>query len=212
MYPVNLILDEKACVVVGGGEVAYRKIEGLLSAAAAVTVIAPDITEKLFSMYEKGLFAWVKKSYEDGDIKGFFLAVCATDDEEINRRVAAEAKKEGILINVVDRLSLCDFAMPAVIRRGDLLVTSSTNGKSPAMAREIRRELEKFLDAGYAPFIEIMAGLRKEAMTVIPTFREREEFWRSTLDENILKMVREGKLGEAEDKIRNAISSFGPQS
>ncbi|TCS81990.1 precorrin-2 dehydrogenase/sirohydrochlorin ferrochelatase family protein [Pectinatus cerevisiiphilus] len=209
MYPVNLILDDKPCLVIGGGEVAYRKIQGLLAASAKITVIAPELLEKLSAMHEKGLFSWLKKPYKQGDIKGFFLAVCATDDENINKLAAAEARKEHILINVVDRLSLCDFAMPAVIRRGDLLVTSSTNGKSPAMAREIRRELEKFLDTGYAPFIEKMAVLRQEAMQVIPTFRQREEFWRSTLDENILKMVREGKVKEAEGKIRNAISSFG---
>ena len=98
--------------------------------------------------------------------------------------------------------------MPAVIRRGDLLITSSTNGKSPAMAREIRRELEHFIDKGYAPFIEKMSILRQEAMGVIPTFREREDFWREVLNENILKLIREGKGKEAEDKIRNAISSF----
>lgn len=208
MYPINLILDEKPCLVIGGGEVAARKIAGLLEARAAITVIAPELAPGLHQLWQKDKFLWQKKFYAAGDMKGFFLVICATDDEAFNKAAAAEARREKILINVVDRLSLCDFAMPAVIRRGDLLVTSSTNGKSPAMAREIRRELDKFLDAGYAPFIEKMAQLRHKAMTVIPTFRQREEFWRRVLDKNILKMVREGKVEEAEDKIRNAISSF----
>lgn len=208
MYPINLILDEKPCLVIGGGEVAARKIAGLLEARAAITVIAPDLVPELYQLWQKDKFLWQKKFYATGDMKGFFLVICATDDENFNRAASAEARREKILINVVDRLSLCDFAMPAVIRHGDLLVTSSTNGKSPAMAREIRRELDKFLDAGYAPFIEKMAQLRRKAMTVIPTFRQREEFWRRVLDKNILKMVREGKVKEAEDKIRNAISSF----
>lgn len=211
MYPINLILDEKPCIVIGGGDVAYRKIKGLLAAHAQVTVVSPQLTPNLLAMYQKTLFKWIKKPYTNGDIKGFFIAICATDDETVNQAAAKEAKRENILINVVDRLALCDFAMPAVIRRGDLLVTSSTNGKSPAMAREIRRELEKFLDTGYAPFIEKMALLRKEAMNVIPSFTQREVFWRKILNADILKMIRNGKINEAEDKIRNAIISFRSQ-
>lgn len=208
MYPVNLILDNKACVVIGGGDVACRKIKGLIAAKAKVTVVSPELNEELLAMQNDGQFTWLKRVYKNGDIKGYALAICATDDERINKAAAAEANREKILINVVDRLRLCDFAMPAVIRRGDLLITSSTNGKSPAMAREIRRELEKFIDKGYAPFIEKMSVLRQEAMSVIPTFREREDFWREVLNENILKLIREGKVKEAEDKIHNAISSF----
>lgn len=208
MYPVNLILDNKACVVIGGGDVACRKIKGLIAAKAKVTVVSPELNEELLAMQNDGQFTWLKRVYKNGDIKGYALAICATDDERINKAAAAEANREKILINVVDRLRLCDFAMPAVIRRGDLLITSSTNGKSPAMAREIRRELEKFIDKGYAPFIEKMSVLRQEAMGVIPTFREREDFWREVLNENILKLIREGKVKEAEDKIHNAISSF----
>ena len=208
MYPVNLILDNKSCVVIGGGDVACRKIKGLIAAKAKVTVVSPELNEELLEMQNDGQFTWLKRVYKNGDIKGYALAICATDDERINKAAAAEANREKILINVVDRLRLCDFAMPAVIRRGDLLITSSTNGKSPAMAREIRRELEKFIDKGYAPFIEKMSVLRQEAMSVIPTFREREDFWREVLNENILKLIREGKVKEAEDKIHNAISSF----
>lgn len=208
MYPVNLILDNKSCVVIGGGDVACRKIKGLIVAKAKVTVVSPELNEELLEMQNDGQFTWLKRVYKNGDIKGYALAICATDDERINKAAAAEANREKILINVVDRLRLCDFAMPAVIRRGDLLITSSTNGKSPAMAREIRRELEKFIDKGYAPFIEKMSVLRQEAMGVIPTFREREDFWREVLNENILKLIREGKVKEAEDKIHNAISSF----
>ncbi|WP_196593660.1 precorrin-2 dehydrogenase/sirohydrochlorin ferrochelatase family protein [Pectinatus sottacetonis] len=208
MYPINLILDDKPCVVIGGGEVAYRKIKGLIEAKAKVTVISPRLHDKLARMNADGEFTWINREYRDGDIKNYILAVSATDDETINHKVANEAKKEKILINVVDHLALCDFAMPAVIRRGNLLVTSSTNGKSPAMAREIRRELEKFLDNGYAPFIDKMAELRQKAKKAIPTFQQREDFWRQVLDEDILKLVRMGKIKEAEDKICNAISSF----
>ena len=208
MYPVNLILDNKACVVIGGGDVACRKIKGLIAAKAKVTVVSPELNEELLKMQNDGQFTWLKRVYKNGDIKGYALAICATDDERINKAAAAEANREKVLINVVDRLRLCDFAMPAVIRRGDLLITSSTNGKSPAMAREIRRELEKILDVGYAPFIEILALLREEAMQAIPTFRQREVFWRDILNEDVLMLVRNGRLKEAEDKIRNAISSF----
>lgn len=208
MYPINLILDNKPCVVIGGGMVACRKIKGLIDANAKITVIAPKLNDELQILQAENLFVWLKKSYEYGDIKNYILAICATDDEEINHLAANEAKTEHILINVVDRLPLCDFAMPAVIRRGNLLITSSTNGKSPAMAREIKRELEDFIDRGYAPFIEKLAVLRQEAASVIPTFRQREDFWRKILNKDIMILIHKGKVKEAEDKIRNAISSF----
>lgn len=208
MYPVNLILDDKPCLVIGGGKVAYRKVKGLLAANAAVTVLAPILEEQLILLKKAGKIRWLDKIYTEGDITNYALVICATDNEKINQAAAIEAKSKKILINIVDCLPLCDFAVPAVIRRGDLLVTSSTNGKSPAMAREIRRELEKILDVGYAPFIEILALLREEAMQAIPTFRQREVFWRDILNEDVLMLVRNGRLKEAEDKIRNAISSF----
>ncbi len=208
MYPINLILDGCPCVVIGGGEVAARKAVGLLEAEAEVTVISPRLCEKLQGLLAEGRIKWRQKEYENGDLEGFSLAITATDDEMINKASAEEAKARKILINVVDRLALCDFAMPAIIRRGDLLVTSSTNGKSPAMARELKRELSAFLDKGYAPFIENLSRLRELAMEKIPTFRQREDFWRQALNEDILKLVCAGKVEEAEARIRDAIGSF----
>lgn len=208
MYPINLILDNKPCVVLGGGHVALRKVEGLLEAKAKVTVISPEIVEGLVKLVENKSIIWRKKCYEQGDLTDFILAVCAIGKEEINIQVQKEANQKRVILNVVDRLEFCDFALPAKIRRGDLLVTFSTNGKSPALAKYLRCKMEKEFDETYEIWLGKLTQLRKEAIEQLPTSDDREIFWRSALSDDVMKLVNAKKYDEAEESIRNAISSF----
>ncbi len=208
MYPVNLILDDKPVIVLGGGHVALRKIEGLLEAKAKVTVVSPEIVEGIKKLVENKEIAWIKKCYEKSDLKGFELIVCAVGNEEVNKIVYADAHELRILINVVDRFELCDFALPAKIRRGNLLVTFSTNGKSPALSRYLRQTMEKEFDDTYAIWLDRLNVLRGEAIAALPTADDREIFWRSALSDDVMALVKQKKYDEAEESIRNAISRF----
>ena len=176
MYPINLILDNKPCVVLGGGHVALRKVKGLLDAKAKVTVISPEIVAELAKLVEEKRIIWQKKCYEQGDLDDFTLAICAIGNEKINAEVQREAKQKKVILNVVDRLEFCDFALPAKIRRGDLLVTFSTNGKSPALAKYLRCKMEREFDETYAKWLDRLVQLRKEAIETLPTSDDREIF------------------------------------
>lgn len=212
MYPVNLILDDKPVIVLGGGHVALRKIEGLIEANADITVVSPEIVEGIAKLVENKKIVWKKKRYEKSDLKGFELIVCAVGDEAVNKIVYADAHELRILINVVDRFELCDFALPAKIRRGNLLVTFSTNGKSPALSRYLRRTMEKEFDDTYAIWLDRLNVLRGEAIAALPTADDREIFWRSALSDEVMALVKQKKYDEAEESIRNAIGRFRAQS
>ena len=208
MYPINLILDNKPCVVLGGGHVALRKVKGLLEAKAKVTVISPQIVEGLAKLVETKSIIWQKKCYEQGDLTDIILAICAIGNEEVNAQVRKEANQKKVILNVVDRLEFCDFALPAKIRRGDLLVTFSTNGKSPALSRYLRCKMEREFDETYANWLDKLVQLRKEAIEKLPTSDDREIFWRSALSDDGMEIVRAKKYDEAEASIRDAISGF----
>ncbi len=208
MYPINLDIKGRFCAVVGGGPIALRKVRSLLQAGARVLLIAPVLTVDLAKLAATGQIVWQAKKYESGDLKGFFIVICATNDPAVNAQAAAESKREGALVNVVEPSALSDFSVPAQVQRGDLLLTVSTGGKSPALARQLRRELEHEFGDTYGAWLERLAALRREMKFRLENSRQREEFWRQALDVQVLELVKRGELKRAEAKIRNAIDSF----
>lgn len=208
MYPINLILSDRPVVVIGGGPVAQRKVLTLLEAEADVTVIAPELTELLQQMADENKFSWLKRKYRRGDLQGYYLGICAVDDDITVAEVSAEAEERKLLLNVVNDQSKCTFTVPAKLERGDMLLTVATGGKSPAMAKYLKNYLGRLIPESYGDWIHRVEMLRSEAIASIPTARGREEFWRSVLDEEIMVLVEAGEFRQAEEKIRNAISSF----
>ena len=140
--PIFLDVTGRECVVVGGGEVAARKVEALLEAGARVTVVSPRLSPPLKALVARGLVTHIAREYERGDIRGCVLVYAATDDPKLHRELAAEARALGIPINVVDVPELCTFISPAVVNRGELQIAISTGGASPAFAARLRRALE----------------------------------------------------------------------
>lgn len=157
-YPLMLKLDGAVCVVVGGGAVALRKVNGLLESDAAVTVISPAVTEGLAHMTERGAITLLHRGYRDGDLQGACLAFAATDDPGINRQVASEAERLGIPVNVADDPESGSFVTPATVRRGDLVLSVTASGASPMLASRIRQELE----ARYGPEYERLTAWLRE--------------------------------------------------
>jgi precorrin-2 dehydrogenase / sirohydrochlorin ferrochelatase len=157
LYPIFLDLSGRRCVVVGGGEVAGRKARKLLQARAEVVVIAPEVRPELESVAAEVH----RRPYEQGDLEGAYLAFAATDAREVNAAVAEEAKGRGIPVNVADRPSVGDFALPSTLRRGRLQVAVSTGGASPTLAREIRGELEVLFGPEWAGVVEELHASRR---------------------------------------------------
>ena len=211
-YPINLKLTGRRCAVVGGGAVAERKAAALLEAGAEVTVISPRMTEKLAEWGRTGRVLLTERAYAAGDLTGCFVAVCATDDREVNRQAAADAAAAGVLVNVADAPELSDFTVPARVVRGDLLITVSTGGHSPALARRLREDLAGQYGPEYGQYLDLLARVRQSMKGRLATSGERETFWRSTIDQQTLALLKAGRWQEAEERVRNAASSTGTQS
>jgi precorrin-2 dehydrogenase / sirohydrochlorin ferrochelatase len=156
LYPIFLDLSGRRCVVVGGGEVANRKARKLLQARAEVVVISPEVRPELESVATEVYH----RPYEEGDLEGAYLAFAATDAREANAAVAREAKERGVPVNVADRPSEGDFALPSTLQRGRLQVAVSTGGASPTLARGIKGELEELFGPEWAGVVERLHAAR----------------------------------------------------
>jgi uroporphyrin-III C-methyltransferase / precorrin-2 dehydrogenase / sirohydrochlorin ferrochelatase len=159
-HPIFMDLGGQPVVVIGGGKVAERKIETLLEAGARITVVSPEATDLIARRAAEGRIGLSLRPYRTGDLQGCRLAYAATSDPEVNQAVRREAADSGIWLNAVDLPDLCDFITPAIVRRGDLTIAVSTNGRCPALAREIREEIERQYGPEYAEEVERRGRLR----------------------------------------------------
>jgi siroheme synthase-like protein len=198
-YPIFLDVAGRQCVVIGGGAVADRKVDGLLAAGADVTVVSPEISQGLRRLLSEGLIHHVARKYQKGDLVRCVLAFVATDDKATNEAVLREARSRGVWLNCADDPAHCDFILPAVIRRGGLTVAVSTGGASPASARAVREELEAFLTHDFAQLVETASEVRSE-------LRERSiqtsvEAWSYALSGDVRRLIQEGKAAEAKQLL-----------
>jgi precorrin-2 dehydrogenase/sirohydrochlorin ferrochelatase len=165
LYPVMLNINGRQAIVIGGGEVAARKVSDLLDAGATVKVISPEFNREIFALsnqYSPRL-ELVKKVYEKNDLSGAVLVFSATNDPQVNALVFAEAEDKCIMINAVDDPPNCSFYVPSFVRKGDLIFSLSTGGASPAMAARLRREIEKHIPSG----IDMILEKLKQARTIL---------------------------------------------
>jgi precorrin-2 dehydrogenase/sirohydrochlorin ferrochelatase len=161
-YLVNLALEGRAAVVIGGGEVAARKVQDLLAAKANVTVIAPQLCDGIVALADEKRIVAHGRPYRTGDLAGAFVAIAATDDEDLNARIYGDAAAMNVLVNVVDRPALCTFTVPATVHRGDLTIAIATEGRCPALAGILREELEGRYGPEYAELVSLFGELRKK--------------------------------------------------
>lgn len=173
--PIFLDVTGRRCVVVGGGEVAERKVEALLEAGAAVTVVSPTVTPLLATMASLARIVHLAREYQAGDMRGCALVYAATDRPELHRALAREAHDLGVPLNVADVPELCSFIAPAVMRQGALQIAISTGGASPAFAARLRGELEVEFGVEYGFALEILRAARKHfrAIAIEPAERSR---------------------------------------
>jgi len=162
MYPIALDLRGKTALIIGAGQVGERKILAVYDAGADVTVIAENCGESIKKRARDGKIRLIERQYRRGDCQGCYLVIASTDNSEVNEAIWRECRDGGILVNIVDRPEFCSFYVPAVVKRGDLQIAVSTGGKSPALAREIRRELELQYGEEYGTLNDRLGRIRNE--------------------------------------------------
>ena len=194
-YPVLLDLAGRRCVMVGGGLVAERRVDGLLAAGAQVVVISPRLTRALDALAAAARISHEPRGYREGDLAGADLVFVATDTGEVNAAVAREARERGLWVNAADDPARCDFILPSVLRRGDLTVAVSSGGRSPALARTIREELELYFTDEYALLANLAAEVRDElrARGIDAPF----ETWRRALTGDVRQLLMRGDVARA---------------
>lgn len=205
-YPIFIQMSGKNCVVVGGGEVAERKVSALLEHGASVTVISSFICKELANLAEKGKIKILNRDYQFGDLEDTYIAIAASDDPDVNLAIAKEGKNRGILINVVDNPEYSDFIVPSLLRRGDISIAVSTAGKSPALSRKIRTHLEDIFVPEYKSLLFLVAEVRQELLK--KDMHVDADIWQEVLElDSYVNMIKEGKYNQAKEQLMSDLQS-----
>ena len=220
-YPVNLNVQDRWCLVVGGGEVGTRKAFRLVQCGARVLVISPMVTPALRPLIDSGLVQWRARGYRSSDLladvipdrggetgpgpRGVFLVIVTTDNPSVNASVHADAKRLGVLCNIADRPEACDFTLPAVVSRGDLTVAVSTSGKSPALARRLRKDLEMQLGCEYDVGLKLLGAVRKRLLGEGHDPDAHKLQFRRVVDGGLIALIREGRIAEVDRLLSDVL-------
>jgi precorrin-2 dehydrogenase/sirohydrochlorin ferrochelatase len=204
-YPVNLDVQNRGCLVVGGGAVGERKVKTLLECGARVTVIAPLVTEPLRGLASEDRIRLKVRAYQPSDPDGQFLVIGATGDEEVNRQISEDASGRGILCNIADCPKACTFVLPAIVSQGDLVIAISTSNKSPAVAKRIRQALEKEFGPEYATLLKVMGAIRERLLAQAKSPESHKQKFERLLDEGLLEMIREERTQEVSQLLQDAL-------
>lgn len=195
-YPLNLDIKNKNCLVVGGGRVATRKVLTLVNCGANVTVVSPEVANTLKQMAEQGLIVLETRPFKPSDLNDQFLVIGATNIDQLNSKIASEAQQRSILCNIIDQPEACSFILPSILNRGDLLITISTSGQSPAFSKHLRKKLEKEFGDEYAVFLKIMGTIRSRLLKNNHNPEEHKNILNSLISSGLLNMIREQKHHE----------------
>ncbi len=207
-YPVFLDLREKNCLVVGGGNVACRKVKTLLACQARVAVVAPEITEEINHLAKEGSVKILREPYNPVHLEGAFLVIGSTGDEEVNSRVARDCFQRSIPVNIVDVPKLCSFFVPALISRGPLSIAVSTEGKSPAFSARLRMRLEKDYLPIHGEFVDFLGSLRPRILKEVPDDKKRRDLFIEMAGEEFFKLFVNLSPAEMDKKVAELISTY----
>ncbi len=201
-YPVNLLVADKPCLVVGGGTVAARKVEGLLACDARVHVVAPLVDDEIRGWPAVTI---TERPYRQGDVDGKWLVISATDSSEVNRAVYDDCQAARIWVCGADDPDHCSFTLSSVVRRGTLVITVSTGGRSPAVSRWLRERLESQIGPEYEVLLDLVADQRAavKAEGRTPAYLD----WQRALDSDMLALIRTGDLESARKRLETCLSS-----
>lgn len=206
-FPVNLRLLNRAVLVVGAGNVAWRKTEGLLASGAHVTVVGPEVHpefDRLITHHADpsvpGAINVQARRYVPGEVASYMLAITCTDDSQINARVHRDGVVAGVWVNSADDPDNCDFTLASVVRQGELQLTISTEGRSPALAMWLRKRFEREFDESWSALLDVLADVRAEARATLGT--SEINGWLDALDDGVHDLVAKGLVDEARRVLR----------
>lgn len=191
-YPVFVNLQGKRCLVVGGGEIASRKVQGLLEAGAEVAVVSPRLSKPLARLAAEGVIRHQRRAFREADVAGCALVIGATNQSAVNRAVSEAARRRNIWVNIVDTPDACDFIAPAVVQRGALQIAVSTGGHSPTLAKRIRMRLEGVYGEEYAELLEKLGRERQRIQRLIGDPALRKAYYEHLVDALLADLDSEG--------------------
>jgi precorrin-2 dehydrogenase/sirohydrochlorin ferrochelatase len=203
-YPIALVLDGKRVLLVGGGEIAEGKLDALLRSGADLTVVSPEVRPRFAELAATGQLTLHRRAYQDDDLAGAFLVIAATDDRPTNAAVVTAARAGRILAQAVDDIPYCDFFAVAIVRRGDLQLGISTNGRSPAFARWLRERLDADLPLEYGDLLDVLGEVRDtiKADGPIPLYPH----WQAAISDDVFAALREGDRESAASAIYERVA------
>ncbi|HEU4522879.1 MAG TPA: bifunctional precorrin-2 dehydrogenase/sirohydrochlorin ferrochelatase [Thermoanaerobaculia bacterium] len=208
-YPIYLDIEERPVLIIGGGNVCARKAETMMKYGGRVTIVSPEFTEEIEEWARQQVLEIRRKPYEERDLEGAAIVIASTDDPCINARIARDCRRRRIPVNVVDVTHLCEFIVPAIVERGSIQIAVSTGGKSPALARTLKEDLQSFVGPEYDEVNRILGTLRAGAKKKLPTDVDRKRFFDGIIAQGVLDMLREGRRHDAYETIARACETAG---
>lgn len=208
-YPIYLDIENRNVLIIGGGNVCARKAETMMKYGARVTIVSPECTDEIEQWASQNVLSIRRKKYAENDLDGASMVIASTDDPCINARVARDCRRRKIPVNVVDVTHLCEFIVPAIVESGSIQIAISTGGKSPALARTLKEDLQKFVGPEYDTVNRILGTLRAAAKKTLPTDVDRKRFFDAIIAQGIIDMLREGRHREAYETIARACDAAG---
>ncbi len=208
-YPIYLDIENRKVVIIGGGNVCARKAETMMKYGARVTVVSPEFTDEIEKWAAEGCLQLRRKMYDEPDLDGASIVIASTDDEGVNTRIAEDCRGRHIPVNVVDVTHLCEFIVPAIIERGSIQIAVSTGGRSPALARTLKEDLQRLVGPEYAEVNDALGSLRDAAKAKLPTDADRKRFFDGIIAAGILDMLRKGRRREAYETIARECAAAG---
>ncbi len=193
-YPVHLDINNRNCLVVGGGSVGTRKVKTLLDCGARVTVASPEISQQLRELAASGNITLAERSYQSEDLNGVFLVIGATDDEKLNQQISRDADRLNTLCNIADRPEVCNFILPSIVQRDDLVITISTSGKSPALAKKLRQALENQFGEEYGTLLQLMGAIRKKLLQQAHKPEAHKPLFEQLINSDLIVMIQESEV------------------
>tara|TARA_Y100000588_G_scaffold18135_1_gene18743 strand:- start:13279 stop:13995 length:717 start_codon:yes stop_codon:yes gene_type:complete len=207
-FPIYLNLEGKQCIVIGGGDTAFSKIESLLNTGAEIIVVAPEANSRIQSLAMESKVLWIRKGFEATDANDAFLVVSTLEDQQENQEIFDLLNSLNKLVNVHDDAPRCNFIYPAVAKSGPIQVAVSTEGKSPAMAQRIRNRIKKeILTDGIGNLVDFIGSRRNIVQNSITSFQKRVQFWRELLDSNFPKVLTTNKF-KASQQFDSHLSKY----
>jgi precorrin-2 dehydrogenase/sirohydrochlorin ferrochelatase len=195
-YPVHLDINNRKVLVVGGGSVGTRKVKTLLDCGARVTVVSPEVSRQLRELAASGDIKLAERSYQSEDLNGVFVVIGATDDETLNQQISSDADRLNTLCNIADRPEVCNFILPSIVQRNDLVITISTSGQSPALAKKLRKALENQFGEEYGTLLQLMGAIRKKLLQQAHKPEAHKPLFEQLINSDLIVIIQAGKTEE----------------